>query len=58
MKDLSVAKQILGMRITMDNNVLKLSNEDYVKKMLSKFKMDYAKPVSTFLTSHFRLSNK
>uniref|UniRef100_A0A2N9EY29 CCHC-type domain-containing protein n=1 Tax=Fagus sylvatica TaxID=28930 RepID=A0A2N9EY29_FAGSY len=58
MKDLGPAKQILGMRITRDkaNGTLKLSQTEYVKKILSKFSMDEAKPVSTPLGSHFRLT--
>ena len=58
MKDLGPAKQILGMRITRDraNGTLKLSQTEYVKKILSRFSMDEAKPVSTPLGSHFRLT--
>ncbi|RVW83869.1 Retrovirus-related Pol polyprotein from transposon TNT 1-94 [Vitis vinifera] len=49
MKDLGVAKQILGMRIIRDkaNGTLKLSQSKYVKKVLSKFNMNETKPVST-----------
>ncbi|KAL2469628.1 Disease resistance protein (CC-NBS-LRR class) family [Abeliophyllum distichum] len=48
------------MRITRynDRDVLKLSQEAFVKKVLSSFKMDESKPVSTPLASHFKLSNK
>ena len=58
MKDLGPAKQILGMRIIRDkaNGTLKLSQKEYVKRILSKFSMDEAKPVSTPLGSHFRLT--
>ncbi|KAG6689840.1 hypothetical protein I3842_11G194500 [Carya illinoinensis] len=58
MKDLGAAKQILGMRIIRDrsNDTLKLSEEEYVKKVLRRFNMDKAKPVSTPLASHFRLT--
>ncbi|KAG7950469.1 hypothetical protein I3843_13G114100 [Carya illinoinensis] len=58
MKDLGAAKQILGMRIIRDmtNDSLKLSQEEYVKKVLRRFNMDKAKPVSTPLASHFRLT--
>ena len=56
MKDLGAAKQILGMRITRDKKVLKLSQEKYVKKVLSRFNMDRAKPVSILLASYFHLS--
>ena len=60
MKDLGVAKQILGMRIIRDkaNGTLKLSQSEYVKKILSKFNMNEAKPVSTPLGSHFKLSKE
>ncbi|RVW39078.1 Retrovirus-related Pol polyprotein from transposon TNT 1-94 [Vitis vinifera] len=56
MKDLGVAKQILRMKITKNRKVLKLSQEEYVKKVLSKFNMVEAKLVNTLLASHFRLS--
>ncbi|XP_059627260.1 uncharacterized protein LOC132270066 [Cornus florida] len=55
MKDLGEAKQILGMRICRDRmgDTLKLSQTQYVKKVLSKFSMQDAKPVNTPLVSHF-----
>ena len=58
MKDLGATKQILGMKIIRDkaNGILKLSQTEYVKKILSKFNMNEVKPVSTPLGSHFRLS--
>ncbi|XP_073136896.1 3-ketoacyl-CoA synthase 11-like [Henckelia pumila] len=58
MKDLRAAKQILGMRILIDrvNGVLKLSQAKYVKKVLSRINMDEAKPVTTHLASHFKLT--
>ena len=60
MKDLEAAKQILGMRIITDkaNGTLKLSQSEYVKKVLSRFNMNEAKPVSTPLGSHFKLSKE
>ena len=60
MKDLGASKQILGLRITRDkvNGTLKLSQTEYVKKVLSKFNMNEAKPMSTPLGSHFRLSKE
>ena len=59
-KDLGVAKQILGMRIIRDkaNGTLKLSQSEYVKKVLSRFNMNETKPVSTPLDSHFKLSKE
>ena len=58
MKDLGAVKQIIGMRITIDkaNGILKLSQREYVKKILSKFNINKAKLVCTHLGSHFRLS--
>jgi hypothetical protein len=58
MKDLGAAKQILGMRIIRDraNSTLKISQAEYVKKILNRFSMDGAKSVSTPLGSHFRLT--
>lgn len=58
MTDLGAAKQILGMRIVRDRvrGTLRLSQAEYVKKVLSRFNMDKAKPVGTPLGSHFRLS--
>ena len=49
MKDLGATKQILGMRIIRDKatSTLKLSQSEYVKKVLSRFNMNEAKPVST-----------
>ena len=60
MKDLGAAKQIFGMRITRDkaNGTLKLSQTKYVQKIISMFNMNEAKPVSTPLGSHFRLSKE
>jgi hypothetical protein len=58
MKDLGVAKQILGMRIIRDraNSTLKISQTEYVKKILNRFSMDGAKSVNTPLGSHFRIT--
>ena len=60
MKDLEVAKKILSMRIIRDkaNDTLKLSQSEYVKKVLSRFNMNEAKSVSTPLGSHFKLSKE
>jgi hypothetical protein len=58
MKDLGAAKQILGMRINRDKQkgTLQLSQEEYIDRILKRFSMSNAKPVSTPLASHFRLS--
>ena len=57
MKDLGQAQQILGMKIVRDRKSKKiwLSQEKYVERVLEKFNMRYAKPVSTLLASHFKL---
>uniref|UniRef100_A0A2N9IQA1 Reverse transcriptase Ty1/copia-type domain-containing protein n=1 Tax=Fagus sylvatica TaxID=28930 RepID=A0A2N9IQA1_FAGSY len=58
MKDLGVAKKILGMEIRRDREARKLwlSQKNYIRKVLEKFSMLDAKPVSTPLANHFRLS--
>ena len=60
MKDLGAANQILGMRIIRDkaNGTLKFSQSDHVEKVLSRFNMNEAKPMSTPLGSHFKLSKE
>eukprot|EP00253_Pinus_taeda_P006007 PITA_06007 len=60
MKDLGAAKQILGMRITRDkkNRNLTLSQDEYIQKVLKRFNMHNAKPVSTAFSSHFKLSKE
>ena len=60
MKNLGNAKQILSMRITRDksNHTLKLSQEEYVEKVLKRFSMNDAKAVSQPLAKHFKLTKK
>jgi hypothetical protein len=60
MKDLGAAKKILGMRITRDrkNHKLTLSQGEYIQKVLERFGMQDAKPVSTPLASHFKLTKE
>jgi hypothetical protein len=60
MKDLGAAKKILGMRITRDrkNHKLTLSQGEYTEKVLERFRMQNAKPVSTPLASHFKLTKE
>jgi reverse transcriptase-like protein len=60
MKDLGPARQILGMEITRDRagRKLWLSQKKYVEKVLRRFRMDGAKPVSTPLASHFKFDTK
>lgn len=58
MKDLGLAKKILG--ISIDRNreqyIMKLSQESYCLKMLTKFRMNESKSTSTPSASHFKLS--
>ena len=58
MKDLGTATRILGMQIVKDRNsrTLFLTQAVYVKRVLSRFEMSGAKPVSVPLSAHFRLS--
>ncbi|CAA0823050.1 Uncharacterized mitochondrial protein AtMg00810 [Striga hermonthica] len=58
MKDLGAAKKILGMEIHRDRGSKKLwlSQKGYVEKVLQRFGMNEAKPVSTPLANHFKLS--
>ena len=60
MKDLGVAKKILGMKISRDrkNRTLTLSQADYVEKVLQRFSMENAKVVSTPLPSHLKLTKE
>ncbi|KAH9300846.1 hypothetical protein KI387_012429, partial [Taxus chinensis] len=60
MKDLRVAKQILGMRISRDRKEWKLtlSQEEYINKVLERFNMQDAKPIGTPLAGHFKLSKE
>nr|CAD41912.2 OSJNBa0033G05.13 [Oryza sativa Japonica Group] len=59
MKDLGVAKKILGMEITRErhSDKLYLSQKGYIEKVFRRFNMHDAKPVSTPLAAHFRLSS-
>ncbi|TNV97786.1 hypothetical protein C5H24_12695, partial [Xylella fastidiosa] len=58
MKDLGAAKQILGMRISRDKaqGTLRLSQAEYIERVLERFNMQSAKAVGTPLGSHFKLS--
>ena len=60
MKDLGVAKRILGMRIKRDGKICKLtlSQGEYIEKVLHRFRMQNEKLVSTYLASHFKLSKE
>ena len=60
MKDLSPTKQLLGIEITCDkkNRRLWLSQESYIERILERFNMKEAKPVTMPLGGHFKLSKK
>ena len=59
MKDLGVAKNILGMEILRDRvaRILSFSKKGYIEKLLHRFNMQNAKTVTTPLTAPFRLSS-
>jgi hypothetical protein len=58
MKDLGDAKHILGMRITRDRSkrCIYLSQAEYISKVLKRFNMESAKPLSTPLPTYVKLS--
>ncbi|KAL8126521.1 hypothetical protein AgCh_013699 [Apium graveolens] len=60
MKDLGPARQILGMKIVRDRTSRKLwlSQQGYIERVLKRFNMDDAKPVSIPLAGHFKLDKK
>ena len=59
MKDLGVAKQILGIEIHRNkrNGKLSFSHEKYVEKILVRLGMNNAKIVNVPLAFHFKLSS-
>ncbi|GKV22644.1 hypothetical protein SLEP1_g32496 [Rubroshorea leprosula] len=58
MKDLGVAKKILGMEIHRDRKGGKfLSQKKYIEKVLEQFGLHEAKAVTTPLGAHFKLSS-
>jgi hypothetical protein len=58
MKDLGAAKKILGVEIIRDrtSGMLYISQRGYIEKVCRRFNMQDAKPVSTPLAPHFKLS--
>uniref|UniRef100_A0A3Q7IE66 Reverse transcriptase Ty1/copia-type domain-containing protein n=1 Tax=Solanum lycopersicum TaxID=4081 RepID=A0A3Q7IE66_SOLLC len=60
MKNLGPAKQILGMKISRDRSTgtLNLSQELYIEKVLSRLRVNDAKPRTTPLANHFKLSKE
>ncbi|KAF2321259.1 hypothetical protein GH714_037815 [Hevea brasiliensis] len=57
MKDLSAAKKILRMEITRNKSIGKLflSQQAYVEKVLKRFNMNNAKPMTIPFAAHFKL---
>ena len=57
-KDLGAAKKILGIEIHKERALgrLCLSQSKYIRKVLARFNIENAKPVSTPLTNNFKLS--
>lgn len=60
MKDLGIAKKILGIEIHRDRKMGKLwlSQKKYIEKVLQRFGMLKAKPVATPLAAHFKLPSQ
>ena len=60
MKNLGETKKILGNEITRDraSDRLRLSQENYVLKVLERFNMAEERPLITPLAGHFKLSSK
>jgi ATP-binding cassette subfamily B (MDR/TAP) protein 1 len=58
MKDLGAAKKILGVEFIRDrkSGMLYLNQRGYIERVLRRFNMQDAKPVSTPLAPHFKLS--
>ena len=58
MKDLGPAKQILGMKICRDRSAgtFNISQELYIEKVLSRFRVNDSKPRTTPLANHFKFS--
>ena len=56
-KDLSVSKQILGMKIIRNKRKteLELPHETYIENMLTRFSMNDSKEVRTSLSNNFKL---
>ena len=47
MKDLGVLEWFLGLEFISENDVIKINQTQYIKKVLSKFSMENCKPRST-----------
>lgn len=57
-KDLRAAKKIFGVDLIKDRRkgMLRLSQHNYIKKVLEMFEMETLKPIQTPLLAHFKLS--
>ena len=60
MKDIGKAKRILGMEIMRNriSRVRSLKQSSYLEKLLSKFSMTDAKPISILIAGHFKFSSE
>ncbi|GJY31823.1 retrotransposon protein, putative, ty1-copia subclass [Tanacetum coccineum] len=60
MKELGEAKKILGMEIVRDRSrkILRVSQSEYVSKILNNFRIDNGKSIKMPLGGHFKLSLK
>ena len=60
MKDLGEARKILGMEIHRDRKLglLRLSQKEYIQKVLARFSMEGAKAISTPMPLHIQLSSR
>jgi hypothetical protein len=58
MKDLGVARKIIGMEIGRDrkSGLLFLSQRNYIQKVLRRFNLHDSNPVSTLIAPHLKLS--
>ncbi|CAA7015795.1 unnamed protein product [Microthlaspi erraticum] len=58
MKDLGAARRILGMDIIRDREkgILRLSQSEYLKKVIRNFRMEEAKIAHTPIGAHFKLA--
>ena len=59
MKDLGKVKRILGMQVMKNEKLgeLRISQENYLQKALSRFGMQEAKSILTLIAQHFKLSH-
>lgn len=58
MKDLGMAKQVLGIRVTRGNGTVAVDQERYINELLEKFKMTECNPVLTPMDLNQKLSRE